>query len=243
MTIKSYDMKIGDLIIPTGRLVIIISLFLFHILSYNFVGQNNTTFDYAHSFLTKLDHILPFVPGMIWIYISTYFVILFAGIIVRDDKSLFHLIEAVFYTWVLTYPFFYFFPAIYPRPSFEVVDLTTKILEYNYSYDVSNNTFPSLHVSLSFVIAFAMLRLKNWGKALWLIWAILVALSTVLIKKHFVVDALGGFIIAYLAYALSFKLKTANIVIGFVQRNIRNLIWRIDKILKNKTVKSKIIRS
>ena len=219
MMIKSYDMKIGGLIIPTGRLVIIISLFLFHILSYNFVGQNNIAYNYAHSFLVRLDHILPFVPWMVWVYISTYFVIFLAGIVIRDDKDLFRLIEAVFYTWLLTYPFFYFFPAIYPRPSFEVVDFTTKILKYNYLYDVSNNTFPSLHVSLSFVIAFSMLRIrKNNRKILWIFWAVLVAISTVLVKKHFVIDALGGAIIAYASYFLSFKLKLGNNIFAYVKK-------------------------
>ncbi len=219
MMINSYTITTSTLKASAKRLFLIASLVFIHISSYNFVGKNNTTCDYAHSFLTKLDHILPFVPGMVWIYISTYFLILLAGIIIRDDKDLFRLIEAIFYTWVLTYPFFYFFPAIYPRPSFEVVDLTTKMLKYNYLYDVSNNTFPSLHVSLSFVIAFTMQSLlKDKKKLLWLIWATLVALSTVLVKKHFVVDALGGVIIAYASYFLSFKLKLGNNIFAYIKK-------------------------
>ena len=201
------------------RIALIVSLVLFHITSYNFVGKNNGTYDYAHLFFTKIDHFLPFIPGMVWVYISTYFLILLAGIIIKKDKDLYCLVEGIFYTWILTYPFFYFFPAIYPRPSFEVVDFTTKILKYNYLYDVSNNTFPSLHVSLSFVIAFSMLRIrKNNRKILWIFWAVLVAISTVLVKKHFVIDALGGAIIAYASYFLSFKLKLGNNIFVYIKK-------------------------
>jgi membrane-associated phospholipid phosphatase len=219
--IKSYYITTDNLKAATKRMFLIAFLVFIHIFSYNFVGKNNIACNYAHYFITELDYILPFVPRMVWVYISTYFLILLAGAIIRDEKDLFRLIEAIFYTWILTYPFFYYFPAIYPRPNFEVVDLTTKMLKYNYQYDLSNNTFPSLHVSLSFVIAFAMQSLiRNKKKGLWLVWAVLVALSTVLVKKHFVIDIFGGVITAYVAYVLSFRLRIAEFTFGLIRKNL-----------------------
>jgi membrane-associated phospholipid phosphatase len=232
---KSYDIKISNISIPTVKLAMIIILFVCHVVFYNLFGTYNTMDNY--SYFMELDHTLPFVPEMVWVYMSTYIVMLLIGFTIKDNKELFRLIVAILYTWILTYPFFYFFPAIYPRPSFKVIDLTTQLLKYNYLYDVSNNTFPSLHVSLSFIVALTMVHIKSKIKLLWLFWAILVSMSTVLVKKHFVLDVFGGYAVAQIAYLLSFKLKTADLIIEFFYKFLKRVELIIDKIFDKEIVK------
>ncbi len=203
------------------RLLLIVPLFLFHIILYNFVGMCENESNY--SFLLDIDHIIPFVPGMVWIYISTYIVIPLVGFLIKDTKDFYRLAVTIVISWLITYPFFYFFPATYPRPDFALVDLSTWMLKLNYIHDVANNTFPSLHVSLSFVIAFTMVHISKKKNILWIIWAMLISLSTVMVKKHFIVDTFGGLIVAQIAFLLVFKLKIADNAIEDFESKLKKI--------------------
>jgi|GEM_PF-4051486 len=90
------------------RLYLIIPLFIFHLVAYNLVGMYNDNCNY--SFLLGLDYIIPFVPEMVWIYMTTYIVIPLVGLIINEERDLYRLIIAIFLTWFFTYPVFYFFP-------------------------------------------------------------------------------------------------------------------------------------
>ncbi|HQO10080.1 MAG TPA: phosphatase PAP2 family protein, partial [Clostridiales bacterium] len=171
-----------------------------------------------------IDYLIPFVPEMVWIYMSTYLVIPLVGIIIEDSRDVTKLAIAIILTWLFTYPIFYFFPAVYPRPNFEIISLSTEMLNINYLHDVPNNTFPSLHVSLSFVVAFSMIHITRKNKILWALWAILIALSTVMLKKHFILDSLGGLIIAQLSFFLAFKQKYVEKIISFVYNLLKEKV-------------------
>lgn len=204
------------------RLVLIIPLMLFHIITYNFVGTFKS--DVNYSFFLSIDYLIPFVPEMVWIYMSTYLVIPLVGVIIEDSRDVLKLSFAIILTWVFTYPIFYFFPAIYPRPNFDIISLSTEMLNINYLHDVPNNTFPSLHVSLSFVVAFSMIHITRKNKILWSLWAVLIALSTVMLKKHFILDSLGGLFIAQLSFFLAFKQKYVEKIVSFVYNLLKEKI-------------------
>jgi len=204
------------------RLVLIIPLMLFHIITYNFVGTFKS--DVNYSFFLSIDYLIPFVPEMVWIYMSTYLVIPLVGVIIEDSRDVLKLSFAIILTWVFTYPIFYFFPAVYPRPNFDIISLSTEMLNINYLHDVPNNTFPSLHVSLSFVVAFSMIHITRKNKILWSLWAVLIALSTVMLKKHFILDSLGGLFIAQLSFFLAYKQKYVEKIISFVHNLLKEKI-------------------
>jgi membrane-associated phospholipid phosphatase len=63
--------------------------------------------------------------------------------------------------------------------------------------------FPSSHVALAFAAASAMLRVDR--KALWaIVWAVGVALATVIGQYHYTVDAVGGAVVGAWAAAVAF---------------------------------------
>ncbi len=63
------------------------------------------------------------------------------------------------------------------------------------------NSFPSLHVSIT---TLSTLACYDWHKkhAWLLIWPPLVAISTVLIKQHHLLDVVGGIALGVLGYAM-----------------------------------------
>jgi len=71
-------------------------------------------------------------------------------------------------------------------------------LDYNY--------FPSLHVTFAFTLAFFVAEGKNTRqKAICLVWASAVALSTLLTKQHYLLDVAGGLILSVICYRLRKK--------------------------------------
>ena len=147
-----------------------------------------------YDFMTIIDSSIPFIPEWIWIYVSILPIFLYAALTLQ--KELFNItLKRVVVAHFLSYPFFFLLPSNYPRPS--IADLSPF---YNWAYGVMhvvdgvNNTFPSLHVSITWVICH---MLKRNGMRNWLAYgyASIISISTLVTKQHFVVDVFGGIII------------------------------------------------
>jgi hypothetical protein len=109
-------------------------------------------------------------------------------------------------------------------------------LQWCFEADVPNITFPSLHVGLSFTIAFGIMHLRKRIGWLYLVWAIAVAFSTVMIRKHFVMDVFGGIIIATLSYKIFIAENLAKPLFGFVD----NTKLRLVSMLENQKLTKKL---
>jgi len=67
--------------------------------------------------------------------------------------------------------------------------------------NLTYNLVPSLHVALSVLcIAAFSARANPAGKVLFWIWAVAIALSTLLTHQHHVIDVVAGFALALIAY-------------------------------------------
>jgi membrane-associated phospholipid phosphatase len=75
-------------------------------------------------------------------------------------------------------------------------------LRVAYSIDPPYNCFPSLHVAYAFVSALTCSRVHRGVGFVALLWAVLIAVSTVFTKQHYVLDVIGGGLIAWVAYAI-----------------------------------------
>ena len=102
---------------------------------------------------------------------------------------------------------------IYPtcqelRPQIEADTLCKHIIALLYSYDTNTNVCPSIHVIGSFSVCFAAIsseRIKsNLLKGLYVLFNVLICLSTVFIKQHSVIDLIAGVILSYAAYPFVF---------------------------------------
>ena len=103
----------------------------------------------------------------------------------------------------LAYACFLAWPTVAPTPT--VVPgsgFSVAVLRVIYDSDIAYNCFPSLHVAQCFVAAFACQRVHRGVGAVSLVWAVLVALSTLFTKQHYVVDVVGGIALAGLAHLL-----------------------------------------
>ncbi len=75
-------------------------------------------------------------------------------------------------------------------------------LQLIYAVDPPRNCFPSLHVAWAFVAALSCYRVHRRVGAAALVWATLIAVSTLYTKQHYLVDVLAGIAIAVVGYAV-----------------------------------------
>jgi membrane-associated phospholipid phosphatase len=156
--------------------------------------------------LTALDLRVPFLPWTIWIYLSGIFYLPTAYFLCRCvvcmNKHLYSFVALA----VIGALIFAFAPTTYPRELFplpEGVDaLTSAAFRLMRAVDRPTNCAPSLHVAIACLVALGFLedqrRYFPWMAA----WAVLLAVSTLTTKQHYVGDVQSGAVLAALVFVL-----------------------------------------
>lgn len=92
---------------------------------------------------------------------------------------------------------FVLYPTVYPRP---MGPSGHAIMDIVWKADAPANAFPSLHVAISFYLAFALGRMgRRTVGAILLAWAAVISVSTMTVKQHYALDSLAAITIAFLA--------------------------------------------
>ena len=107
---------------------------------------------------------------------------------------------AIVATCILNF-FYVFFPSFYPRADFEIITISEILVDLTRKLDGANNTFPSGHVTFSWVMFWGVFhstaaRTTIGLKSLAFLWAFGVSLSTLVLKQHYVVDVISGIFLA-----------------------------------------------
>jgi membrane-associated phospholipid phosphatase len=176
-----------------------------------FLVQFIATDDY--SFMTPFDYAVPFIPEFIWVYHTLIPVIIISTIFSMEKRDVFFntLVALTFSVIVLTL-FHIIFPSFYPRQEIQVDTMSLWLVEVTRMIDASCNTFPSGHVTFAWILFFCI-RDANCikrTKALhlaYLLWAILIATSTVVLKQHYVFDVVAGIVLAWFSMTVAKKVR------------------------------------
>jgi membrane-associated phospholipid phosphatase len=148
---------------------------------------------------TPIDQALPVVPIFVvpyvslqpFIYGSLVIFLLFRARIFQSA------VVSMILTFLVSYAFFAFLQTYVERPVLTVDDVFTRMIRDVYSGDPPFNDFPSLHVSTSAIIAIHWWRFSRRFGPLPAVWAALIAMSTVLVRQHYLADVAGGLILAF----------------------------------------------
>jgi membrane-associated phospholipid phosphatase len=126
------------------------------------------------------------------------------------NKSFRRLACSVVIINLVAYLVYLFFQTYVPRLPVEPNDLFSGLLNFIYTNDQPYNCFPSLHVALSVSAATYFMFIKHKMKWLFLLIAVLISLSTLFVKQHFVLDVLSGAVLGFGVTWLMFKIKHPN---------------------------------
>jgi membrane-associated phospholipid phosphatase len=157
---------------------------------------------------TPLDIALPVVPIFVIPYDSLQPIISITLIIFLLTRT--RLFQsaclALITAWFVSYAFYFFMQTEVLRPVLTGNDLLTRMIRDVYASDNPFNDFPSLHTSLSSIIAIHWFRVDRRLGIVIAIWTALIVASTVLIKQHYLADVLSGVLLAFVVSWLSMRL-------------------------------------
>lgn len=148
---------------------------------------------------SPIDQALPVVPLFVVPYVSLQ-PFIYASLVIflifrtRVFQSA---VLSMIATFLVSYVFFAFLQTYVDRPVLTGGDVFTKMVRDVYAGDHPFNDFPSLHVSTSTIIAIHWWRFSRRFTWPLIIWAALIAMSTVMVRQHYVADIAGGLILAF----------------------------------------------
>ena len=144
-----------------------------------------------------LDDRLPLLPGMIIVYFSYYLMFFIGSLVLVFSKQFWSFITAMIIVQALGDLFWWLFPNGVKRPEVKGKNIMSRWLKQLYRLDqYDGNAAPSAHVFHALIIGHFLARLWPQWSLLIYIWVGLIMASTVLIKQHYVLDVLGGMLVA-----------------------------------------------
>ncbi len=148
---------------------------------------------------TPLDDLIPVVKPFVipyvslepFIYASLVLLLLFRTRLFQSATL------SMIATWFVSYAFYFLLQSFVQRPTLVGDDMLTQMIRDVYAGDNAYNDFPSLHTSLSTILALHWWRVDKRIGIPVAIWVALIVLSTVFVKQHYVPDVLGGLALAF----------------------------------------------
>ena len=157
-----------------------------------------------------LDHLIPFWPGALPLYLSLWAYVILAPTLLRTPRELVSYSVAAIAMSAVGFAVFYLWPTTVPSP--EVDPQLMPTLAHLKIVDATGNAFPSLHVAFALYTALWFRRLfremgtRPWIRAASWAWCAAIVYSTVAIRQHVVLDAVSGaalgFVVAFVQQRL-----------------------------------------
>jgi len=151
---------------------------------------------------------LPFHPAWTVVYISIYIAQSLTLLAVRSKEECLAWSQSLCYSVGMATVIFILFPTEQP-PVEHLKQLSGQWMDlYRATATASTeaNAFPSLHVaSMLCTVWYSTQEKPSWFSLLMYAWFLAVAYSTVVLREHYLVDVLGGIVVAWLAIMFSQK--------------------------------------
>lgn len=208
MRVKSMDKE-------RKKIIVSFSLYLvFYLIAFAALEQRKVPMNMV---MTKFDHLIPFCEYFVVPYFFWFLYLIVTGIYfgffcedVNEVKKLansFMMGMSVFLLVSLFFPNGHLL-----RPVIRGEGFFISLVEFLYSIDTSTNVFPSMHVFCTNAAAIALLRQKNLtrrkGFTLFVhLMTILIVLSTLFLKQHSVIDAVGAILLNGVCYGVFYRFK------------------------------------
>ncbi|XVG94911.1 phosphatase PAP2 family protein [Eubacteriales bacterium KG127] len=162
---------------------------------------------YHYDFTLSFDKKVPVVPWWGAIYLLSYIFWAANYIIISriSEEKCYRLVVADYISKIVCGIIFIVIPTTNVRPVVSGNGLGEQILNFIYSMDSPTNLFPSIHCLVSWLcyIGLRGTTAPRWYKLFSFVTAIAICASTQFTKQHYIVDVLGGIILAEIAFGIS----------------------------------------
>jgi membrane-associated phospholipid phosphatase len=152
---------------------------------------------------------LPFVPWTVWIYLSMDVLLLLAPLVLRTWRALLPLWLVLVGETVVAAVCFVLLPVTPRFAAFEAPDgVTGMAFAFADTINLTGNLLPSLHVAYALTAAMAFAHAAHQQRhgwvvqGTWILWALAIAVSTVLLRQHHVLDVAAGLVLGVAGWLL-----------------------------------------
>jgi membrane-associated phospholipid phosphatase len=173
---------------------------------YMIIGWEYSPYVAQHAPATSFDALFTLSPAWAPVYASLFLAALLPAFVLHETDLFRRTVIAYIIAWLVAYVVFLGWPTVCPRPAkLEGDGFLVWFLRNVYGSDHRYNCFPSLHVAQCFIAALACRFVHRRLGDLLLVWATVVALSTVYTKQHYVADAICGAALGFASVAIAFR--------------------------------------
>ncbi|MBQ8292476.1 MAG: phosphatase PAP2 family protein [Bacilli bacterium] len=177
-----------------------------------------------------IDNNIPFINWFIIIYIACYPWWYVGPLLVLryNRKRYYEYLTSAAIGYIIAGIIYIVLPTEIQRPIIENDSFLNMVVNFIYKMDTpANNLFPSLHCFISwncYLCIRGEKEVPTYYKIGYLIFAVLVCASTVLVKQHFFIDIIAGVVLAELTYYIAKKIKLPNKLINIEKNKIKELV-------------------
>lgn len=155
----------------------------------------------AQELRLAVDDWIPYRPRWVWIYSFLYYpVILYTNLVVESPREFTHLATSYLVLLALQMIFFVLFPVATPeswRAANRQRGWSERVLALVQRFDARSNSFPSMHTSVATLTALHLYpSLGPWALG----FPVLIGLSCLFTKQHYVVDVPAGAALGWAAF-------------------------------------------
>lgn len=168
---------------------------------------------------TAIDELMPLIPSWITIYYLAFpFWIIFYILIMRVSKQ-----ESLRFSLgeimgkLICGLIYLLYPTTNVRPIVNSTGIYNTMLVNLYKTDLPENLLPSIHCYISWLCFIGILYVhkkykvySRWWVIFAFIFAVLICLSTMLIKQHVIYDVLFGIALAQICFYIAHKIRRVN---------------------------------
>ncbi len=147
------------------------------------------------------DRFIPFDYNWVFLYLSVYPMFILPYFFIKRGRALITLTLSYLIMLIISYTIFLVIPvAMYHRPALQSTNLASWSMNMVYGQDPLWNCMPSTHCGVAILSAVAMYR-DNHKFGIWtILTALMIGVSTLYTKQHYVVDVLAGYTLGLITY-------------------------------------------
>jgi membrane-associated phospholipid phosphatase len=174
-----------------------------------YLAINNVTshLPYSVNVMSRWDLAVPFVPEWVWVYNLNVVMPMLLLVFISEAKLLLEVVSGFLLIFLVAIAAFILMP-VHSTELRAVIDpattdLALKNVAYYYEMDGVGNCFPSLHVAYSVYAGWWGYKLMpRWLGVPYVLLGLLITISTMTVKQHFIADVVSALLVAVLVYAL-----------------------------------------
>ncbi|MDO4273101.1 MAG: phosphatase PAP2 family protein [Eubacteriales bacterium] len=212
MEFEKTQKNLFEKFIPVWAILPLISILALNTLVYS--GSAILTASRYHFDLTMaFDRAVPLIPQFIWIYVLAF---PFWGVnyllaAQRGKDEFYRFVATDLTVHIVCLLVFLILPTTNVRPEVAGVTVSEKMLQFIYAVDGGanpSNLLPSIHCYVSWMCYRSVKgseEIPKWYQNFSLIFALLIIISTQVLKQHYIVDAIAGVVLVEIAWRFFFS--------------------------------------